>query len=71
VSEAAWNHVTQEYKSLQRPLKRVGLWRAVASRRLASPWIAVWFTPLIGLADQKTMTAFTRADQALAWALIR
>jgi hypothetical protein len=71
LSEDAWHHMTQTYRSLQRPLKKIGLWRAVSSKRLATPWMSVWFTPLMGVPDQKTISSFTRAAQALAWALIR
>ena len=71
LSEDAWHHMMRAYGTFQRPLKKIGLWRAVSSRKLATPWMSVWFTPVIGLPDQKTISSFTRAAQALAWALFR
>ena len=71
VSADAWHHMMQAYRRLQRPLRGVGLWRTVTSKRPATPWISVWFTPGVGLMDQERVASLARAEQALAWALIR
>ena len=36
LSEDAWHHMMQAYRGLQRPLKKIGLWRAVSAKKLCT-----------------------------------
>jgi len=67
VSEVTWKQMRQAYLSFQRPFRKIGLWHAVTSKRLPTPWLASWTV----IADQQKAASFARAERALAWALVR
>ena len=72
MAEGAWLHTLQSYAALEQPLQGIGLWRKPPKQRPPAPWLTVWMTPFLVTGDDpKTALGFARAEQALAWALIR
>ena len=65
MQEDAWQRLGQSYQVLRGPLQQVGLWQPLPPVSPLLPWICVWLTPYITLADVGQAMAFATWGRTL------
>lgn len=66
---AAWRQALAAYEAMRPALRALDLWwEPIAAPVL--PWLAIWATPHIQLADHSVLGALGRLEADIAWSLI-
>lgn len=70
LSLEAWNLLIGGYNAMRETLRQIHLWRPIPTTIPSTPWLAVYLTPFISLADIETAQMFGDIERCLAWGLM-
>lgn len=70
LSADAWGQARQGYEPLRPALLPVKLWREMPFDPPPVPWLAVWLTPFVAVADVTDLRAFGGLERCVAFALM-